>query len=293
MYVAGFDGGGSNARLAIATRQGEIVFRQDAGGINALDNPEWRQEYEKLFDAAGGYLSNLTAACFGISGWGEVKSCDEAVLSWLCAHLPCKIQVMNDVELAHHAAFGEAAGILLLSGTGSMALGRTKGGDFIKAGGFGHLIGDEGSAYWIGQQALMRLAREIDGRAFKSSFGEALAHYLGITFSLNGVMDWLSASRHVRSHIAALSQAVDSLAEAGHLVAQELLVAAARELFLGYQAVSHRLSEKGEKHAWATAGSTCQSNIIQRTLRDLIGYDKITSNHSALDKAVRLALDGG
>ena len=62
-----------------------------------------------------------------------------------------KIQVMSDIELAHRKAFGGKPGILLLAGTGSIALGRNKNGKIARSGGWGPKRGDEGSGYWIGK----------------------------------------------------------------------------------------------------------------------------------------------
>ncbi|PWU23729.1 MAG: hypothetical protein C5B48_08045 [Candidatus Rokuibacteriota bacterium] len=67
-----------------------------------------------------------------------------------------RVRVMSDVEAAYLGALGERAGIVLLAGTGSMALARDGRGRWIRAGGLGPLLGDEGSAFWIGRQWLAR-----------------------------------------------------------------------------------------------------------------------------------------
>jgi N-acetylglucosamine kinase-like BadF-type ATPase len=64
------------------------------------------------------------------------------------------VRVISDVEAAYLGAIGEREGILLLAGTGSMALARDRGGRWARAGGLGPLLGDEGSAFWIGRQWL-------------------------------------------------------------------------------------------------------------------------------------------
>jgi N-acetylglucosamine kinase-like BadF-type ATPase len=65
-----------------------------------------------------------------------------------------RVMVISDVEAAHLGALGERPGILLLAGTGSMALGRDADGRWARAGGWGPLLGDEGSAFWIGREWL-------------------------------------------------------------------------------------------------------------------------------------------
>ena len=65
-----------------------------------------------------------------------------------------QVAVISDVEAAYRGALGGGAGILLLAGTGSMALGRDARGRWARAGGWGPLLGDDGSAFWIGRQWL-------------------------------------------------------------------------------------------------------------------------------------------
>jgi len=71
------------------------------------------------------------------------------------AHLAPNIDVISDIELAHRRAFGQKSGIVLNAGTGSIAFGRYKG-KTARAGGVGPLLGDEGSAFWLGRQYLQQ-----------------------------------------------------------------------------------------------------------------------------------------
>ena len=66
-------------------------------------------------------------------------------------NLAKKVEIMSDVELAYRKAFGKNSGILILAGTGSIALSRNKNGKTARAGGLGPARGDEGSGYWIGK----------------------------------------------------------------------------------------------------------------------------------------------
>ena len=64
------------------------------------------------------------------------------------------VRVLPDLELAHAAAFAGGSGVLVLAGTGSVALAQGRDGKLRRAGGWGPLLGDEGSAFWIGKRAL-------------------------------------------------------------------------------------------------------------------------------------------
>jgi glucosamine kinase len=73
-----------------------------------------------------------------------------------------RVRVISDAEAAYLGALGDGAGVLLLAGTGSMALGRDVHGQWARAGGWGPLLGDEGSAFWIGRQWLRATTRGRD-----------------------------------------------------------------------------------------------------------------------------------
>src|SRR5262245_52359809 len=68
--------------------------------------------------------------------------------------LAARVLVLSDAEAAYHAALGDGPGVLMLAGTGSMALGRDARGHWVRAGGLGPLLGDEGSSFWIGREWL-------------------------------------------------------------------------------------------------------------------------------------------
>lgn len=67
-----------------------------------------------------------------------------------------RVKVLSDAELAHERSFGKRPGIVLISGTGSIAYGRNSQGRAARAGGWGPLLGDEGSSFWIGAEGLRR-----------------------------------------------------------------------------------------------------------------------------------------
>ncbi|HSF07079.1 MAG TPA: BadF/BadG/BcrA/BcrD ATPase family protein [Methylomirabilota bacterium] len=75
-----------------------------------------------------------------------------------------RVVVLSDAQAAHLGALGERPGVLILSGTGSIVIGRNPGGRWARAGGLGPLLGDEGSAFWLGQQWLRITSRGEDFR---------------------------------------------------------------------------------------------------------------------------------
>lgn len=289
MLILGFDGGGSNARLKIATEAGETVFQAVAGGVNPMDNENWRDNFQKLFMQVSDKRPLLKAGVFGLPGWGEVPHFDDQVRKWLGENLHCPVLLLNDVELAQRAAFTDGPGILLLSGTGSMAVGRAANGSFLRAGGFGDLIGDEGSAYDIGRHALVRLTHELDGRSPETAFGHHLIDHLRLTGkdTVQALLTWLYEQKHARSAIASIAALVDQVAESGDPYANELLNRASAALVNHYCALVLRM---GQRYLpWSYAGSTFKSTTFRNAIELLIGHPPTPPANDALTGALQIA----
>ena len=145
-------------------------------------------------------LPNLTIGAKSV--WSKRKR------QWLhrrARSLAAQVVVQSDVELAYGQAFGSKPGILIIAGTGSIALGKNKRGRMARAGGLGPKKGDEGSAFWIGKsyrgarvknlsfksvQSLAKLAPQVMGRAQKGNalcqkiIQEAQRHLAGLVVSV-------------------------------------------------------------------------------------------------------------
>ena len=103
---------------------------------------------------AGADVDVLVVASRGV--WTRAERSSQARrLRALARH----VRVISDAEAAYRGALGDAPGMLLLAGTGSMALGRDRRGRWARAGGLGPLLGDEGSAFWIGREWLRTSTR--------------------------------------------------------------------------------------------------------------------------------------
>ncbi|HUF92947.1 MAG TPA: BadF/BadG/BcrA/BcrD ATPase family protein [Candidatus Limnocylindria bacterium] len=124
-----------------------------------------------------------------------------------------RVRVISDAEAAWMGALDDGAGVLILAGTGSIALGRTARGRWARAGGLGPLLGDEGSAFWIGRQWLRASGR--DARALRGLAASAdpvariAAHARGVVArARHGDRTALRVVRAAQDHLAALAAAV-------------------------------------------------------------------------------------
>jgi N-acetylglucosamine kinase-like BadF-type ATPase len=264
--ILGIDGGGSKTLLALADASGRLVRTAAGGGINPMDNKHWRDALVRAVSDFGLEPDRIAGAAVALPAYGEVETVSRAleeVVGELLGSIPRRI--LNDVDAAHAGAFAGGPGILILSGTGSMAWARDTQGRAFRVGGWGEGFGDEGSAHWIGLRAVSLASQAIDGRIAAPQFTAALFEALGLDAGspMDSLAGWFAALPHRRSAVAALASLVDRLAEAGDSSAQALLEAAAAELALHLAAI-RRIA--GADLAWSYAGGAFNS----RRLLDLL-----------------------
>ncbi|MEQ1472852.1 MAG: BadF/BadG/BcrA/BcrD ATPase family protein [Candidatus Acidiferrum sp.] len=183
-YVLGFDGGGTKTECFVMDEHGNVLGRAQSGPSNpgrvglerAVD--AIRQSAAAAIAQAHVERPAIAAICAGLSGAGYPKVV-EAMSTSLAAEFPAvKIKVCTDLDIALAAA-GEGPAIVLIAGTGSVAVGRGTAGGMRRAGGLGPQLGDEGSATDIGRKALAvaRMHREKTGE--ESPLGKQMMTQLG------------------------------------------------------------------------------------------------------------------
>lgn len=138
-----------------------------------------------------------------------------------------RLIVTTDIEIALVAAFGDGPGIVLLSGTGSFAVGRDSNGVQHRQGGYGWRMGDEGSAYAVGEAALRAVGRAEDGRGPGTALTLALRRQTR-SASFNNLVRWSVAA--TPTEVAGLASAVVEAASAGDEVAGAIVSHAAETL---------------------------------------------------------------
>ena len=284
--VAVVDGGGSKTQAAWADLAGRVWLAPAVAGCNPQDNPQWR---ENLGRAIGYLPPEVEQVTLGLAGFGEVPGNDTAVVQLARDHLPHRAVVMNDVAMAYRGAFPDGGGVLILAGTGSMAMALGPNG-LVRCGGWGDAFGDEGSGWWIGRAALSLASKMVDGRLPDSGFAGALAAALGLPdgggdFAL---LNWVMAQDHHRSAIASVAQLVDLLAGQGDATATGLLHRAAEELHQ-HLIAARRLSGLDEQANWACAGSVFNSATLSTALTALVGKRSVKPQLDALGGGLWLA----
>lgn len=148
----------------------------------------------------------IRALVAGISGFDQGLSQGPEI----GARAEC-VRVVHDTEIAHAGALDGSAGIVVIAGTGSVALGNDAPGDFVRAGGWGYFFGDEGGALWIARAALRRAMLRAD-RGEPSLLGDRALAAFGVT-SLRGIQHAFAHGELSRPKLAAFASDVLAAAE--------------------------------------------------------------------------------
>lgn len=177
-----------------------------------------------------------------------------------------RIIVENDGVAALLGATGGAPGILVIAGTGSIVYGINASGESARAGGWGHRVGDEGSGYWIGKQAIIAALRGYDGRSGATALTGKLLHHLKLSTE-EELFNWAYSAAYRVEKTAGLSKLVSEAEQEGDASARMILEAAADELFLGARAVIERigLAAAEEPFALILQGGVLQNIPLVRS----------------------------
>src|SRR5207247_920974 len=166
-------------------------------------------------------------ALVGAAGAGRAPEQEALAAAIAAIGVAERVDVRSDVEIALAAAFGDAPGILINAGTGSIAYARTPDGKLHRAGGHGWQLGDEGGGYWLGQRALAAAARAHDGLEESSTLLERLLVALGLQ-TFDDLIRWTATA--TPAQVAALAPHVLNAAREGEIVAQRIVADGAVEL---------------------------------------------------------------
>lgn len=268
--ILGIDGGGSKTIAALADRSGNILRMGFGAGINPMDNAHWRADLQDCI-ASFRDEANLSVVVAALPAYGEVAELSRLQEEAIRHVFPVvRTIILNDVDAAHRGAFAGKPGILLLSGTGSMAWARNATDQSARSGGWGDVIGDEGSSYWIGRLALNVISQSLDGRAAPTTLVELVFAHLQLDLSdaVNSLAGWATALAKPRAGIASLSALVDRAAEGGDPAALDVLDRAAGELAKHHHAIAaHCDVDTG----WSYAGGTFRSTPLLDGVQHRIG----------------------
>lgn len=244
LVVVGVDGGGSSTRVYVADERAQVLFTATGHGSAVTPGAE-----ADAADIIGALVKNAVidgemghllprALVVGVAGVGREQQKIALQQELERQEIAETVVVVTDAEAAMEDAFGEGPGILLIAGTGSIAWGRSPAGTMQRCGGWGPVIGDEGSGAWLGRKALQVIAAAHDGREPETALTGALLTALELD-DVAAIIRWSSAA--TPANFATLAPAVLSAAEVGDLRANTVVTMAVEELALHVRALARAL----------------------------------------------------
>jgi N-acetylglucosamine kinase-like BadF-type ATPase len=279
-YVVGVDGGGSRTDVLLVGLDGTVVTERSGGPTN-LQVVGITQAARMLFDliqdcckkedCSSESLQNIV---LGIAGAGRVSD-KTALLDALHSmslkkKFPLKnIVVESDVRIALEAAFAGEAGIVVIAGTGSIALYRTEDRKILRAGGWGKILGDEGSGYAIAKTALSAVLRQHDSRGEKTILTKKMFEH----FVLRSVEELVPKVYQEGLDLASFTPKVFEAASERDRVANNILVENANELVMLVRVLIMQVRPKRKLPVALMGGLIESENLYSKMVRE-----KITSS---------------
>jgi len=250
-YIIGIDGGGTKTECAVADLSGEVLHRTFgkpsnflAIGVNAA--------VENLFELIEGALfkievdfGDIKMLLIGTAGAGreedagvlETKFIDYTMREGIIIK---SVKVVSDARIALEGAFSGNAGCILIAGTGSILFGKDKNSFIHRSGGFGRLIGDEGSGHSIGRKGLAAVAKGLDGRG-KATL---ITQQLNKKYNISSAPDLISNVYKNNFEIASAAEVVLAAADENDAIALQILNEETDELLLHIYAVMKKMKSK-------------------------------------------------
>lgn len=290
-YFAGIDGGQSATLAVIADERGRILGTGESGPADEVgEAPSSRRLAEALESALSGALgaaglmpgTELAALVAGLSGFeGEIRG--------IAPVLPARrVRYLHDAPVALAGAIG-GAGIVLIAGTGAVAYGEDPAGGSARAGGWGYLFGDEGSAFWIATRALAGALRAAD-EGLETGLGAEALHFFGRS-ELAAIPRAFYAGELSRAGLAAFSGSVARAAGAD-LAARAIVEEAADALARLVGTVSRRLDFTSPPRVAFSGGALASellASLTARALRSEGSFEIVPARHEPAVGALLLA----
>jgi len=283
-YIMGLDGGGSKTSAVVINENKEKLGESTRGSSNFhLTNTEklkkiLAETMQAAVEDAGIKLTQLSAVTWALAGVGRPTEAKilEAMRSELLPNIPGS--VVNDAVGALVGGTGSRKGIVLISGTGTIAYGEDGTGKIARAGGWGHVL-DYGSGYSIAQESLRAIVAAKDGRDLPTRLYKKMQENLGIQ-NTDELINWLYAPERQVAEIALLAPQVLNSAEEGDLLATDILLRAAESLARSVDAVSRRLNFTDKSFPLILAGGLLQnsrfySRLVSQSIRTRVPSARI------------------
>ena len=269
----GVDGGQSSTTALVGDESGRVIGIGRGGPCNHATGAAGREKFVKAIggcvrEALAGNEAAFEAACFGLSGGSE----DKETLAREIVKAESYVFTHDGLIALVGATAGEP-GVIAIAGTGSFAFGRNAAGRVARAGGWGYIFGDEGSAFDIVRQALRASLRFEEGWGPRTALRDALLESTGAR-DANDLLHRFYTDEFPRSRAASLAEIVDAVALAGDPIARDLLNGAGQSLAMFASAVRAQLFASGEIARVSYIGGVFRSAMVLDRFRALMELEE-------------------
>lgn len=278
----GVDGGGTKTKFILCEEHGKLLAQSIQPTCHYLQcglagvTKVMKDGVAECLHHADCQQEQISAAFIACAGYGDIAKDDplieEAVKQ---ASFSFPYRIGNDMENALAGSLGGCAGINIIAGTGSIALGKNEQGEQLRCGGWHHSFGgDEGSAFWIACQLIRHFTRQSDGREAKT----ALYDMLKETYEFKEDSDILDQCvvewNFDRTKIAAMSRLITPLAQQHDPIAIQILKDAAQELADIILAIARKLPFETTRIPVSYSGGVFQSGeYLLNPLKQALAQD--------------------
>ncbi len=269
--VVGVDGGGSRTRVLLCDGDGTILARVE-GAASALQTVSASVAADVIKALVGEALAmadrptaHPSVCVAGVAGAGQERAAKALWAALAHKRVADDISVQADATIAMDDAFGDGPGVLLISGTGSVAFSRAPDGRQDRCGGWGPNVGDEGSAAWLGRRALSVISASHDGREGDTALTGAVLTALELD-TIEDVIPW--AALATPASYAILAPVVAQVAAVGDLRANALISFCVEELALHIRTLARRTfhDERASIPVALAGGLLSRGSLVRKRL---------------------------
>ena len=225
-YFLGIDGGGTKTTAAVSDENGNIILKSVGKTINfySVGMEKARNNLAEIIKEINSSLGNtdFESAFVGCSALDD--EADGKMLESLCGGIinAKKLRMNSDVYVALKSVENAVCPCVAICGTGSMAIGEDESGKLVVKGGWGHILGDEGSAYSIAVDALKCCCNFYD-RNSKDELLDAACEYFGVS-DFRKAIDVIYSENTKKDYIAGFAEIVGELADKNNITAKGIIV---------------------------------------------------------------------
>ena len=299
-YIIAFDCGATKTECALADIDGNILYTStgSAGNYLVTGTDEASRTILSLLNDCIKKInveySEIENIIIGAAGAGRKEDADKLerslrqVFSKDGINIK-SIKVIGDTEIALKGAFPNEAGCILIAGTGSIIYGKDERGNIYRAGGFGRLLGDEGSGFSIGRKGLQAAAKYFDGRGDET----LIVRLIQEKYSINSADELITQVYKENLDIASIAEVVINAAENEDQIGYNILLEESEELIHHVNTMMEKMDTENLNISFA-GSLISKNNIYSDMLRDKIksslpSVKIVAPKHSPIEGAILLA----